>query len=675
MHHLEALGQSSLEPMVVDRMKRKISGASEIRNQRDELAQSAIARLPNSVGVNSVAVANGIQSWMAQDLTPLKLLTSPLDVQTLGMLNDRVRRYLDTWSAVERQRQRWSPEALSLDIAALEADLANRNPFSQWFGAGAAAKRTLRGLSPDPVQGQNALARLQLVRDWQELNQTLSQVADELATCVAVVTNEDIHKLEGLATALDAVAAAVSIESRSGLTGLAQLWVSQHEEPGFQALAQELVAAHTEWQKQRDEVTSTLAVLPEYLQSLAVESEDAIQRFDQWSSGLDQYERWQFFLQQKQICQSLGLTVCVRDLEQGNLLPTRAVSNLRYVLAELAWTEAIAKNPELAAMRNIDRDGLVSAYMNLEDQRSDQVQRQVRNSYRSGIPSGTQGSMGIIRGEASKKRRHLPIRKLVKQTASVLPRLKPVMLMSPLSVAQYIPPNTLEFDLLLIDEASQVRPEEALGAIARSRQIVVVGDQKQLPPTAFFDRMTSQSADDDEDDDQTEEQAMNDLLADYATESESILSLCEARGVNNKRLRWHYRSQDTDLIAVSNRLFYENDLIMAPSALQGGNETGMKYHQVPGSYSTASRGTGRAGTNQIEAQYIADRLAQIVRKGQDETVGIVAFSVAQRDMILEVLDQMRREDQALSDFLNAEGADTLFVKNIENVQGMKETLF
>ena len=121
-------------------------------------------------------------------------------------------------------------------------------------------------------------------------------------------------------------------------------------------------------------------------------------------------------------------------------------------------------------------------------------------------------------------------------------RIKPVFLMSPISVAQFLPPGSVDFDLLVIDEASQVRPEDALGAIARVRQIVVVGDQKQLPPTSFFDRMIDDSAQDDE-----EENGAGVQVA-KATEMESILTLCEARGLRQRMLEWHYRSRDPSLI-------------------------------------------------------------------------------------------------------------------------------
>ena len=141
-----------------------------------------------------------------------------------------------------------------------------------------------------------------------------------------------------------------------------------------------------------------------------------------------------------------------------------------------------------------------------------------------------------------------PLRRLFKAAGPALQAIKPVCMMSPLSVAQYLEPGAMSFDLLLVDEASQVEPVDALGAVARARQIVVVGDDKQLPPTRFFLRMTSEEPAENEE----EEIAQ-------AADVESILGLCAARGLPQAMLRWHYRSRHHSLIAVSNRRFYDDD--------------------------------------------------------------------------------------------------------------------
>ena len=186
----------------------------------------------------------------------------------------------------------------------------------------------------------------------------------------------------------------------------------------------------------------------------------------------------------------------------------------------------------------------------------------------------------------NKKKRHIPIRQLVARASNALKALKPCFMMSPLSVSQYLPPNQIEFDVLIVDEASQLRPEEALGSIARVKQLVIVGDPKQLPPTSFFDSMSKNDEDDDT----------------VASESESILDICSNLYKPIRQLRWHYRSQHESLIDFSNQQFYDGNLIVFPSPSSKNNEElGIKYHYIENSAYQSSR-------NKVEAKIIIEHL-------------------------------------------------------------------
>jgi len=148
-----------------------------------------------------------------------------------------------------------------------------------------------------------------------------------------------------------------------------------------------------------------------------------------------------------------------------------------------------------------------------------------------------------------------------------------------------------------------------------------------------------------------------------------VLTLCEARGLNPAMLEWHYRSRDPSLISVSNAEFYEHRLILPPSPMQNDPEYGLAFRRVAGVYSSRSRGGGRPGTNRIEAEEVAKAVAEHARTRPDLSLGVVAFSKAQADMLTEVLELARRQDEVLDDFLREGRAEDLFVKNIENVQG------
>ena len=377
--------------------------------------------------------------------------------------------------------------------------------------------------------------------------------------------------------------------------------------------------------------------------------------------GIGRYGEWSRLSTMAARLEADGLGPLLALLDEGALEPGQAVDELIFASAEARWEAARAALPDLDGLAHLDRHALVETFRGLEEARMGETRRLVRAKHLAQLPTGASGQMGFLRGEMAKQRRHKPIRQIMRAAGRMVQRIKPVLLMSPISIAQYLPPGSTEFDLLLIDEASQVRPEDALGAIARCKQIVVVGDQKQLPPTSFFDRVSGTEEEDEYEDE--------DIRTASATEMESVLTLCEARGLNPAMLEWHYRSRDPSLITVNNAEFYEHRLILPPSPVQNDPEFGLAFRRVPGVYSSRSRGGGRPGTNRIEAEAVAAAVAEHARTRPDLSLGVVAFSKAQSDMLTEVLEIARREDEILDAFLREGRAEDVFVKNIENVQG------
>lgn len=258
------------------------------------------------------------------------------------------------------------------------------------------------------------------------------------------------------------------------------------------------------------------------------------------------------------------------------------------------------------------------------------------------------GQVNVLKTEFNKKSRHFPIRKLVQEAGIAIKALKPVFMMSPLSIANFIPPGSLEFDLVVFDEASQVRPVDALGAILRAKQLVVVGDAKQLPPTSFFDSLTKESDD--------EENVTSDM--------QSILGMCDSQGVPNRMLRWHYRSKHESLISVSNHEFYDNKLIVFPSP--GTRESiGLILHHLK----DTAYDRGKTRTNPKEAEAVANAVLEHARKYPNLTLGVVAFSSAQRQAIQDILEIKRSESPDIENFFSKHKHEPFFVKNLENVQG------
>ena len=255
--------------------------------------------------------------------------------------------------------------------------------------------------------------------------------------------------------------------------------------------------------------------------------------------------------------------------------------------------------------------------------------------------------MGVLTGEFEKKKRHLPIRQLILRAGHAIQAIKPVFMMSPLSIATYIPPGAVEFDIVVFDEASQVKPVEALGALLRGKQAVVVGDTEQLPPTTFFDNLGGEDDDDEES---------------VTTDMESILGLFRAKGAPVETLRWHYRSRHESLITLSNHEFYDDKLVVFASPDFERTETGLRYHHLP---ETIYEG----GINPGEAKAVAEAIMDHARRSQDLTLGVAAFGIRQSDAIQDALEFLRRNDPSLESFFAAHPHEPFFVKNLENVQG------
>lgn len=273
---------------------------------------------------------------------------------------------------------------------------------------------------------------------------------------------------------------------------------------------------------------------------------------------------------------------------------------------------------------------------------------------RPAIPedASPQSEVGVLRRELQKKARHLATRKLVQAIPNLLGRLKPCFLMSPLSVAQYLDAKLPPFDLVVFDEASQIPVWDAVGAIARGREVIVVGDSRQLPPTAFFTTV------DGEDEASADPEIVDDM--------ESILQECNASGVPSMLLNWHYRSRHESLIAFSNHHYYGNRLHTFPSPAERSPELGVSFrHVADGIY---DRGGSR--TNRVEAERVVAEVVRLLRESAGtESLGVVTFNAAQQTLIEDLLDAQRRETPELEACFSAEAPEPVFVKNLENVQG------
>ena len=280
-------------------------------------------------------------------------------------------------------------------------------------------------------------------------------------------------------------------------------------------------------------------------------------------------------------------------------------------------------------------------------------QTRVAFNHRDKLPRlGAGGEVATLRREFEKQRRHLPIRQLITRSGRAIQAIKPVFMMSPLSIANFLPPGEVEFDIVIFDEASQVRPVDALGALMRGKQAVVVGDSEQLPPTSFFASVLGEVDEDT-------------VIESRTADMESVLSLFRAQGAPLRPLQWHYRSRHESLIALSNQEFYNNSLVVFASPDSSRDESGLRYHHLE----NATYDRGRSRTNRDEAMAVAEAVMEHGRHTPEPTLGVAAFSTAQADAIVNALEILRRKDPSVERFFSAHPEEPFFIKNLENVQG------
>lgn len=258
--------------------------------------------------------------------------------------------------------------------------------------------------------------------------------------------------------------------------------------------------------------------------------------------------------------------------------------------------------------------------------------------------------LAVLQHEMSKQRGQMPLRQLLLTVPGIMRKLKPCMLMSPLSVAQYLSTSTEPFDIVVFDEASQIPVWDAIGVIGRGKNAVIVGDPRQMPPTSFFGRSK-------DDEDEVEEQDM-----------ESILDECRACGIPEMKLAWHYRSKSESLIAFSNMKYYEGELTTFPAPVT--SDTALQYHHTGGTYIPGSR----KRINPVEAKALVDHVLQTLRTPgfrytEATSIGIVTFNMQQQSYIEDLLDEARAQDPALEPYFADSNPEAIFIKNLENVQG------
>jgi very-short-patch-repair endonuclease len=352
-----------------------------------------------------------------------------------------------------------------------------------------------------------------------------------------------------------------------------------------------------------------------------------------------------------------GLVPLVQALESGRLAAAETMQAFELAYAHWFAFTRMDEEPLLKAFAATEHEDRIQRFRDVEDRMGALASRYIRAKICGLIPdkmdTTRKDGYAILKRQLQLQRAHKPIRQLATEMGDAFTRLAPCMLMSPLSIAQYLPADQALFDLVIFDEASQITPWDAIGAMARGKQVVIAGDPRQMPPSNDFQRATGTTSDDD------------------GTEPDlaSILEECLAAGVPQHSLDWHYRSRHESLIAFSNHRYYESRLVTFPAPET--RPSAVIWRRVPGVW---ARGTER--TNQVEAKAIVDEAVRRLRDpgflnaaGQPLTIGIITMNVEQMRLVEDLLDKARRAYPSIEAHFADDRLEPVVVRNLETAQG------
>ncbi len=371
-----------------------------------------------------------------------------------------------------------------------------------------------------------------------------------------------------------------------------------------------------------------------------------------WQEKIPEFKAWCHWRSVRRDALSSGLGPLVEAFERDQVTG----SDLGIVFAHsyyFEWVESeVGSDNVLNKFFSPEFEQKIQTFRDLDTRLEDLTKKEICARLAERLPSTTgnengNSELGILRREMQKQRGHMSVRSLIHRIPNLLPRLKPCLLMSPISVTQYLDASYPSFDLVVFDEASQMPVWDAVGAIARGTDVIIVGDPKQLPPTNFFGR-----TDNDELSDQD----------DTVEDMESILDDCIAARLPEQYLRWHYRSRHESLIAFSNHRYYDNRLFTFPSPQE---RMAVTLRPILGTYDM-----GGSRTNRKEAEAIVEEIIRRLRNPSLSrySIGVVTFSIPQQTLIEDMLDSTLGKDHELEAICDS-ASDPIFVKNLENVQG------
>ncbi|MBQ1271170.1 MAG: DUF3320 domain-containing protein, partial [Clostridia bacterium] len=538
----------------------------------------------------------------------------------------------------------WKPEFLSLDSAALTAEWNEAN--GKWMlprmMAMNALKRKLAPYATCDIDADTLPLHFQSLDKYRQLKAEADRMAASLPDGDSAFFQQEWKDITEKAKK-----AQESAQQMYELTGSDDMRLMCVGSPDAMKAAEELSQAWTDFTSHEAEMKALLDF------DTGDISEDWLERQQDIIDGIldsrDSLKDWMVWNQVAAECTEKGLGPIVQAY-LGGLEHEKVLGAFRRSVYCTLTEMAIDQSETLSSFSGALMSEKIAQFKRMDKELMDLTRQEIYCRLAARVPNFTEeasqtSEIGILRRAIKSGGRGISIRRLLDQIPGLLPRLCPCMLMSPISAAQYLDPKRPPFDMVVFDEASQVPTCRAVGALARGKTAVIVGDPKQMPPTSFF---TSTSEED--------------LTAEDG-DLESILDDCLAINMPETHLLWHYRSRHESLIAFSNNQFYDNRLLTFPSA--GDRESKVTLQHVDGVF---DRGRGRS--NRAEAEAV---IAEMKRRCHDPalakySVGVVTFNVNQQHLIEDLLNEACRTDNKLEEWA-WRSEEPVFIKNLENVQG------
>ncbi len=434
-------------------------------------------------------------------------------------------------------------------------------------------------------------------------------------------------------------------------------------------LRSEVRTATSELEALRDETSAPYKTFVGYFDASenigAIEFDVLADRYDHCLNGFGELNKWLDFVEAKADCDAKGLSSFTTAIIQKNNM-VKDVKDAFERGFYMQWLSAVIDDvPAVQTFRRRVHEQRSERFSTLDTKQLEIAKKRIRGKIINSFPvtGGVMRAGSELRTlthEMEKKKRIMPLRRLFQSIPNLLLTLKPCLMMSPLSVAYFLDANSYKFDMVIFDEASQIFPQDAIGAIFRAKQVIIAGDTNQLPPTNFFSASTSNSSEGYDDDEGYDDEVYDSILE----ETTNVLP--------NRTLLWHYRSKHEHLIAFSNQEIYRNSLVTFPSSNESEHDTGVEFVYVKDGYYEPSP----KNYNTLEAARCVQLVKEHIDKHPNRSLGIIAFSEKQQQAIALEIQRFREKNPEYEDFFTEGKEDEFFVKNLENVQGdERDTIF